>query len=135
MRAADCCGGLDCRPTPVALRCCNPQGRACASSLECCGAMLCTGGRCVCQAEGQPCAESPDCCAGATCVQNVCRRATTCRLLGDPGCVANTDCCNNLLCAPVGGSGRRCCASAGTQCALPAPGDAGVRDAGTAANP
>jgi len=59
----------------------------------------------------------------------------TCRLLGDANCTANGDCCNNLLCAPVGGSGRRCCASAGTQCALPPAGDAGVGDAGVGANP
>lgn len=122
-----CCGDFACGVQPGGTFCCRPQNGMCATSRECCGTMLCTGGRCACQRGGSPCNNSLDCCGGAQCdiadggTQGTCRCGQqTERCTGNEGCCAGLECrsgrCLTPGCQPPGeecgtGDAGSCCGS------------------------
>lgn len=74
-----------CRRIITSDRCCVEQGQLCTNDLQCCGYMMCTGGRCACQAQGRSCQNNNECCAGLACQSGVCRA------MADAGADVRTD--------------------------------------------
>lgn len=95
-----CCAGLACGAQPGGTFCCRPAMGTCTAGRECCGSMLCTGGRCVCRRGDETCTEDTDCCGGARC-QPIEDGGTIKRCAcghQNDSCTSNEGCCGGLEC-------------------------------------
>lgn len=99
----ECCSGTSCRgvagwsPLTVRALCCREAGLACDNNRDCCGRMICAGGRCICAPIGGRCVESADCCSGGACMDGTCRSPSGCHGEGR-ACASSVECCAGHAC-------------------------------------
>jgi hypothetical protein len=126
--ASTCCGDYACGAQPGGTFCCRGQNAVCAASRDCCGAMLCTGGRCICRRREETCSNDNDCCGGARCQRPMGQTtgAGTCACSQSlESCTSSEGCCSGLECR-----GGRClapgCLAPGDQCNTMSSPDGGM---------
>jgi hypothetical protein len=104
--AGNCCGGYACNVQPNGMSTCS-RGPAlvtsdpptpCMSGAECAGAVLCTGGACVCRRGGQSCFYSNDCCGAMLCNRGDAGAPSMgtcqCQASGNGCRIGGNDCCS-----------------------------------------
>ena len=81
---------------------CQASGRACRSSADCCGVLLCNANKVCgdgnCQGTGTACTSSSQCCGLLTCSGGVCGGGSLCQAQG-AACSGSSQCCGTLTCS------------------------------------